>query len=245
MRHCLIIANRTLGGQQLLEEVHDRVTAGPWTFRVIVPVVDAADRVPAQARLDAELARLSEVGATVEGALTDGDPYEAVLALTADERVDEVLVCTLPPGISRWLGLDLPGRLQRVLDVPVTHIVAPAGLPARVRTRGERLTIYLGESDQSGSGPLYSEIVRRARRVGLAGATALRGVEGFGASSVIHTSRLLTLSEDLPMIVTIVDTTERIEQFLPWLDDLLTEGLVVREPVEIVKYAGRQPPADA
>jgi uncharacterized protein len=104
---------------------------------------------------------------------------------------------------------------------------------------GERLTIFLGESDQHGHKPLYTEIVERAHDAGLAGATVVRGFEGFGASSRIHTARILRLSEDLPVIVIIVDRTERIDAFLPTLDDLTSEGLVVRESVEIVKYVGR------
>ncbi len=104
---------------------------------------------------------------------------------------------------------------------------------------GERLSIFLGESDQHGHKPLYSEIVERAHDAGLAGATVVRGFEGFGASSRIHTARILRLSEDLPVIVIIVDRTERIDAFLPTLDDLISEGLVVRESVEIVKYVGR------
>ena len=99
----------------------------------------------------------------------------------------------------------------------------------------------MGESDRHGHTPLHTEIVQRARAAGLAGATVLRGVEGFGASSVIHTSRLLTMSEDMPMVVVIIDTPDRIDGFLPLLDDLITEGLVVREPVDIIKYEGRQP----
>jgi uncharacterized protein len=108
---------------------------------------------------------------------------------------------------------------------------------------GERLTIFIGESDQYGHKPLYVEIVERAHDAGLAGATVVRGFEGFGASSRIHTSRILRLTEDLPVVVIIVDRVEKIEAFLPTLDELITEGLVVRENVEVVKYAGR--PADS
>jgi PII-like signaling protein len=104
---------------------------------------------------------------------------------------------------------------------------------------GERLSIFIGESDQHDHRPLYTEIVHRAHDAGLAGATVVRGFEGFGASSRIHTSRILRLSEDLPVVVIIVDQPERIDAFLPALDELITEGLVVREYVEIVKYVGR------
>ena len=104
---------------------------------------------------------------------------------------------------------------------------------------GERLTIFVGESDQHGHKPLYAEIVERAHQAGLAGATVVRGFEGFGASSHIHTARILRMSEDLPVVVMIVDQVDRIDAFLPTLDELITEGLVVREDVEIVKYVGR------
>jgi hypothetical protein len=107
---------------------------------------------------------------------------------------------------------------------------------------GERLTIFIGETDQHHHKPLYTEIVHRAHAAGLAGATVVRGLEGYGASRHIHTARILSLSEDLPVIVVIVDKPERIDAFLPELDDLITEGLVVREHVEIVKYVGRDQP---
>lgn len=109
----------------------------------------------------------------------------------------------------------------------------------RLQGAGERLTIFVGESDQIGHRPLYTEIVERAHRAGLAGATVLRGFEGYGASSHIHTTRILRLSEDLPVVVIIVDTPEKIDAFLPVLDELVAEGLVVREAVEVVKYVGR------
>lgn len=105
-----------------------------------------------------------------------------------------------------------------------------------------RLTIMVGESDQTHHRPMYTEIVHRAHRAGLAGASAFRGMEGFGKSSHIHTSRLLSLSEDLPVAVIIVDTDERIRDFLPQLDDLHIEGLVLLEPVDIIRYAGRDDP---
>jgi uncharacterized protein len=106
---------------------------------------------------------------------------------------------------------------------------------------GTRLTIYIGESDQHRHRPLYHEIVQRAREAGLAGATVLRGIEGFGASSRLHTVRIPALSEDLPVVIVIVDRMDRIEAFLPVLDELIGEGLVVREEVDIMLYRGRQP----
>jgi len=102
-----------------------------------------------------------------------------------------------------------------------------------------RLTVIVGESDRCGHRPLYTEIVHRARAAGLAGATVLRGIEGFGASQQIHTSRLLSLSEDLPVSIVIVDTEERIAAFLPEVEALVDEGLVMVDDVRVVRHVGR------
>jgi PII-like signaling protein len=104
-----------------------------------------------------------------------------------------------------------------------------------------RLTVFVGESDTRHGRPVYTEIVHRAHAAGLAGATVLRGIEGYGASSRIHTARLLSLSEDLPVVVVIVDQAAKVREFLPQLDDLVTEGLVLLDEVEVVRYVGRQP----
>ncbi|MBO4270071.1 DUF190 domain-containing protein [Microbispora triticiradicis] len=109
----------------------------------------------------------------------------------------------------------------------------------RLHGPAQRLTILIGESDRYRHRPLYTEIVHRAREMGLAGASVFRGVEGFGASSRIHTSRLLSLSEDLPIAVVIVDVPERISAFVAELDELVTEGLVIVDPVEVYRYVGR------
>ncbi|WP_208029739.1 DUF190 domain-containing protein [Rhabdothermincola sediminis] len=109
----------------------------------------------------------------------------------------------------------------------------------RLQGTSTRLTILIGESDQWGHRPLATEIVHRAHAAGLAGATVFRGVEGFGASNHIHTSRVLSLSSDLPMAIVIVDSAERIEAFLPELDEMIAEGLVILDEVEVVKYVGR------
>ncbi|MET7687866.1 DUF190 domain-containing protein [Streptomyces sp. NPDC005483] len=103
-----------------------------------------------------------------------------------------------------------------------------------------RLTVYIGENDTWHHKPLYSEIVHRAHAAGLAGASVFRGIEGFGASSLIHTSRLLSLSEDLPVAVVIVDTETRVREFLPQLGELVTEGLVTLDDCEVIRYVGRE-----
>ena len=103
---------------------------------------------------------------------------------------------------------------------------------------GYLLRIFVGESDRHGRRPLYEEIVLKAREAGLAGATVLRGVMGFGRHSLIHTTKILRLSEDLPMVVEVVDSREKIDQFLPVLDELITDGLVTLERVNVIHYRG-------
>ncbi len=111
----------------------------------------------------------------------------------------------------------------------------------KLRGPAQRLTIFVGETDQWHHKPVYTEIVHRAHHAGLAGASVLRGIEGYGASQHVHTTRILSLSEDLPVAVIIVDAAERIQAFLPSLDELITEGLVIIDDVEVITYAGRGP----
>jgi uncharacterized protein len=101
---------------------------------------------------------------------------------------------------------------------------------------GYLLRIFVGESDKVGHRPLYEEIVLQAREQGLAGATVLRGVMGFGKHSILHTAKILRLSEDMPMIVEIVDSLEKIERFLPLLDEMISDGLVTLERVKVIHY---------
>lgn len=98
------------------------------------------------------------------------------------------------------------------------------------------LRIFIGESDKINGRPLYEVIVEEARKRGMAGATVLRAFLGFGANSRIHTSKILRLSEDLPVIIEIVDNEERIQSFLPELDKIINEGLVTLEKVQVIVY---------
>ncbi|HVI73172.1 MAG TPA: DUF190 domain-containing protein [Pyrinomonadaceae bacterium] len=101
---------------------------------------------------------------------------------------------------------------------------------------GYLLRIIVGESDRHGHHPLYEAIVLKAREAGLAGATVTRGVMGFGKHSVLHTAKILRLSEDLPMIVEIADSLDPIERFLPLLNEMITDGLVTLEKVRVIQY---------
>lgn len=98
------------------------------------------------------------------------------------------------------------------------------------------LRIFVGERDRHGHQPLYEAIVIKAREEGLAGATVLRGLLGFGCSSVLHTAKILELSEDLPMVVEIVDTEPRITAFLEHVDRMLESALVTLEKVRVLRY---------
>jgi uncharacterized protein len=106
----------------------------------------------------------------------------------------------------------------------------------RLDGRGTRLTIFVGESLQHHHHPLYTEIVHRAHRADLAGAAVFRGVEGFGSTRTIHTTRILSLAGDLPVMVVIVDTDERIRAFVDDLEGLLTRATCLIEPVDIVRF---------
>lgn len=103
-----------------------------------------------------------------------------------------------------------------------------------------RLSIFLGEDDTWHHKPLHHEIVKRAREAGLAGATVLRGCEGYGASSTIQTTRLLSMTEGLPIVVIIIDAEARIRDFLPELDELMIDGTMLLDKVEVLHYQGKQ-----
>lgn len=124
--------------------------------------------------------------------------------------------------------------------IATTHVSVAAGVRTmNVPENGVLLRIFIGESDREpddGHRPLFEAIVRRAREAHLAGATVLRGPMGYGRHSRVHTAKLLELSTDLPIVIEIVDAEEKIEAFLPIVDELVTEGLVTLEAVRIVRY---------
>lgn len=98
------------------------------------------------------------------------------------------------------------------------------------------LRVFVGEMDRSGGKPLYEAIVLKARELNLRGATVTRGIMGFGADSRLHTAKVLRLSEDLPLVIEIVDTKENLDKIMPFLDANVTEGLVTMEKVNVIMY---------
>lgn len=106
----------------------------------------------------------------------------------------------------------------------------------RLEGEGRLLRIFIGESDTWHGKPLYQAIVQRLRAEGVAGATVIRAIEGFGAKSHLHTSRILRLSEDLPLVIEVVDREENIQRVVPILDEMVADGLVTLEKVEVITY---------
>jgi hypothetical protein len=148
MRRYLIVANQTLGGEQLVSKIAESMSAGPCRFYLVAPVTqtEASDRWPsggfdggvlpgaykiartlAEGRLQHELARLRDAGAEADGEVVDPTPIDAIRKLASREEVDEIIVSTLPRRLSRWIAMDLPHRVRRATKLPVTHITGPAG----------------------------------------------------------------------------------------------------------------------
>lgn len=106
----------------------------------------------------------------------------------------------------------------------------------KLPSESELLRIFIGEADRFEGKPLYEAIVNLARKNNMAGATVLRGLMGFGADSRMHSAKILRLSEDLPIVIEIVDAPEKIESFLPHLDDMIKEGMVTLETIKVIAY---------
>src|SRR5215510_1974474 len=108
----------------------------------------------------------------------------------------------------------------------------------KIPEEGQLLRIFIGESDHWKGIPLYEAIILKAREMGIAGATMLRGMMGYGAASRIHTAKILRLSEDLPVVIEIVDSAEKIAELMPFIDEMVTEGLVTLEDIRVIQYRG-------
>lgn len=111
----------------------------------------------------------------------------------------------------------------------------------KITSKAKRLRVYIGEMDRWQGRPLYQAVVEKAKELDIAGATVYRGLMGYGAHSRIHTAQIIDLSSDLPMLIEIVDSEEYIAKLLPFLDEMMEEGLVTIDDVEVIKY-GKKPP---
>ena len=138
---------------------------------------------------------------------------------------------------------DQPSRLHlaaAMKPLSTTPQIQP-GNHMNINQNGVLLRVFIGESDKFGGKPLHEAIVLKVREFGLAGATVLRGTEGFGANSVVHTSHLLAMSTDLPIVLEIVDSEERIKLLLPHLETMVKEGMITMEYVMILMYRHDRP----
>ena len=111
----------------------------------------------------------------------------------------------------------------------------------KITSQAKRLRIYIGESDHWKNQSLYHAIVRKAKELDIAGASVYRGLMGYGANSRVHTASIVDLSSDLPILVEIIDSEEYIRKLLPYLDEMLEEGMVTIDDIEVIKY-GKKPP---
>jgi uncharacterized protein len=185
---------------------------------VLVEIVDSSERITEF--VEGTLARL-----VTHGLVT----LERAHVMMYRQRRGE------PPASSLSLG----GLLRPLSTVPRVR----TGGHMKVNQDGVLLRVFIGESDVFEGKPLYEAIVARARELGLAGATVLRGTEGFGANSVVHKARLLEMSSDLPIVIEIVETEAKVRTLLPHLEAMVTEGMITMEYVTILLY--RHDPADA
>jgi nucleotide-binding universal stress UspA family protein len=139
LRRYLVVANQTLGGEHLVEKVKELLSEGPSQFHVLVPATAPSDQAVftegqaeaiAQRRLDDALTRFRELGVEADGEVGDASPLEAITDALREEQFDGIILSTLPPGISRWMKQDLPHRVERSFELPVTHIVGePEAVP--------------------------------------------------------------------------------------------------------------------
>lgn len=148
MRRYLVVANQTLGGEHLAEKVRACLAAGPSRFHIVVPATQPHEhavwtegeaRAIAAQRLERALARFEELGAEAQGEIGDEDPLQAITDAVRERAFDEIILSTFPPGLSRWLRQDLPHRVERTFQVPVTHVVGEAeaeAADASIRGRG-------------------------------------------------------------------------------------------------------------
>ena len=185
-----------------------------WSISQELPVV--VEVVDEPARIESLLARVEPV--FTEGVITLEHAHVVLYRASPDRRA-------VPSTRRKFVATTRTGAATgvRTMNVPENGVL---------------LRIFIGDSDKAPGGdrPLYEAIVRRAREVHLAGATVLRGPMGFGRHSRVHTAKLLELSTDLPVVIEIVDSEEKIDAFLPIVDELVTEGLVTLEAVRIVRY---------
>ena len=199
---------------------HGEIKPSAWTIvrhePVIVEIVDSAEKI------------VKFVEGTLDGLMVGGmiTLERAAVMMYRDRTRDE------------GSKFELAGALKPLSTMPA---IKP-GSHMKIQENGVLVRVFIGESDRFAGKPLYEAIVQKTRELGLAGATVLRGTEGFGANSIVHKSALLELSTDLPVVIEIVDSEEKIKLLLPELEGMVKEGMVTMEYVVVLVY--RHDPAD-
>jgi PII-like signaling protein len=188
---------------------------------VVVEIVDAPERIGPFLETAAEVVH--------EGLFTFERAHVLVYRRGANDAESGPSQMAVPPRIHPLSTLPDPERYPMM----------------KLAEDGQLVRIFIGSADHCQGQPLYKAIVLRAREMGLAGATVLQGSMGFGAASRIHTARLLELSTDLPIVVELVDSVEKIQALLPFLDEVVQEGLITIEGVRVLKYRHNKPSANA
>lgn len=214
-------------------DVMGHVLAGSgWSLTEHVPiVVEIVDEPAAIGRF------LAEIDAVIpEGLATLEQIHVLLYRHNAADRLPS------PPiaGGEERGGEGDPASLRRDIPGPIapgSTLPSPEEFPImKLSEAGQLLRVFTGESDVWHGEPLYRAIVLKAKELGLAGATVLRGPMGFGANSRLHTAKLLALSTDLPIVIEIVDSAEKVQSLLPFLDEAVAEGMITLESVRVLRY---------
>ena len=217
---------RKLGGATVLQGIlgagyHGLLQPSNWSLGqhlpIIVEIVDSAEHIARFVQDD-----LDQI--MIGGMLT---LERAAVIMVRDKPLRDQ-----PPGPAPAGATHLAGQLKPLSTLPSIQ----PGTHMKINTNGVLLRVFIGESDTFERQPLYEAIVHKVRELGLAGATVLRGTEGFGANSVVHKTSLLLMSKDLPIVIEIIDTEEKVQTLLPHLETMVKEGMITMEYVMILMY---------
>lgn len=234
---------------------------------VIVEIVDSADRIMrfVQQSLDdimvggmltleraAVLLYRKGTGAKTASAVNDAPVTQHCPRCSAalPPSAASCPECQCPVGATVSQSPSSPGQDSTAARAPTLHLAGALkplstiphvepGAHMKINTDGVLLRVFIGESDRLENKPLYEAIVQKVRELGLAGATVLRGSEGFGANSVVHKAALLEMSTDLPIVIEVIDTEQKVQQLLPHLETMVQEGMITMEYVVILMYHRR------
>jgi PII-like signaling protein len=216
----------------LVDRAKERGLAGAIVFRGIYGL-DGAGRLiaPSVWSLAETVPVIVEI---IDSAAAVGNFLDSIAEIVTDG------MATLERGHVLLYRADRVAGAQMTVLAPVPELStlpSPTEFPAmQLAEDGQLLRVFIGESDTWENQPLFRAIVHKAKDLGLAGATVLRGVMGFGANSRVHTSKIMELSTDLPILIELVDSTDKVQTLLPFLDEVVKEGMITVEAVKVLRY---------